>query len=69
MTGPGIIAFDGDRQRRLAAGEIVRLRVVRGGPMVIDEQRALALAAERGVYLEHSAWHDGGRGGGGFDCC
>lgn len=70
MTGPGVIAFDGDRQRRLEPGETLRLRVVRSGPRVIDEQRTLTRAAERGVYLDHRHWHDpGGSGGGGFDCC
>jgi hypothetical protein len=36
-----------ERGRRLAAGEPARLCVVRDGPRVIDERRALALAAER----------------------
>ena len=70
MTGPGVIALDGDRQRRLEPGERVRLRVVRDGPRVIDEGRALRAAAELGVYLDHRHWHDpGGSTSGGFDCC
>ncbi len=70
MQGPGIIAFDGDRQRSLAPGEPVRLRVVRDGPRVVDERLALRAAAERGVYLDHRHWHDpGGTPTGGFDCC
>lgn len=72
MTGPGVVAFDGDRVRTLRPDEPARLRVVRGGPYVIDERRALTLAAERGFYLDHARWHDGGREpahDGGFDCC
>lgn len=70
MQGPGVVAFDGDRQRRLEPGEAVRLRVTRSGPRVIDEGRALALAAERGLFLDHRHWHDpGGSTRGGFDCC
>ena len=69
MTGPGVVAFDGDRQQRLEPGETLRLRVVRSGPHVVDERRALALAAERGFYLDHARWHDPSGEGGGFDCC
>ncbi|MGI9592421.1 MAG: NAD(+)/NADH kinase [Myxococcota bacterium] len=68
MQGPGVLAFDGDRDQRLAAGERARLRVLRDGPHVIDVRRALALAAERGSFFERLAWHDAGPGGG-FDCC
>jgi len=70
LRGPGVIAFDGDRDRRVAAGERVTLRVLRDGPRVIEARRALALAAERGSYLERLEWHDDKLGGGGgFDCC
>lgn len=68
MRGPGVVAFDGDRQRRLAAGEPLRLRVVRDGPRVVDEGRALALAARRGFYQGRARWHDPSSGGS-FDCC
>lgn len=69
MQGPGVIAFDGDRHRRLAPGERVTLRVLRDGPRVIDVRRALGLAAARGSFLERLHWHDEGPGGHGFDCC
>lgn len=68
MIGPGVVAFDGDRDRRIARGERVRLRVLRDGPRVIDVGRTLALAAERGSFLERLNWHDGSAGGR-FDCC
>jgi NAD kinase len=69
MTGPGVVAFDGDRQQPLEPGEALRLRIMRNGPRVVDERRALALAAERGVYLDHARWHDPSGEGGSFDCC
>jgi hypothetical protein len=69
IRGPGVIAFDGDRDRRLAADEGVSLTVLRDGPRVIDVARTLALAAERGSFLERLHWHDEHQGSGGFDCC
>jgi hypothetical protein len=69
MEGPGVIAFDGDRDRALAPGERVTVRVLRDGPRVIDVRRTLALGAERGSFLERLHWHDHKLGGGGFDCC
>ena len=69
MRGPGVIAFDGDRDRRLAPDERVTLRVVRNGPLVIDVRRALALAAARGSFLERLRWHDDRPGAHGYDCC
>jgi hypothetical protein len=55
IWGPGVLAFDGDRERELAPGQRAVLRVRRAGPRVIDVRRALALAAERGLF-------DDGRG-------
>jgi hypothetical protein len=50
-SGPGILAFDGDRRREVAAGAEVRFRVERDGPNVIDVARTMAEAARRGVYV------------------
>lgn len=58
LRGPGVLAFDGDRERRLLPGQAVRLRVERTGPFVIDVDRALRLAAERGAFLDRARWHD-----------
>lgn len=69
MQGPGVLAFDGDRDRRLAPEERLTLWVQRDGPRVIDVRRALALAAERGSFLERLHWHDEKLAGHGFDCC
>lgn len=58
LRGPGILAFDGDRERRLRPGQEARLRVERSGPFVLDIERALRLAAERGAFLDRERWHD-----------
>ncbi len=51
LRGPGILAFDGERQRLLAAGQRVVLTVRRNGPLVIDVPRTMRLAADRGVFV------------------
>jgi predicted polyphosphate/ATP-dependent NAD kinase len=50
-TGPGILAFDGDRRRVVGDGQAVRLRVERLGPRVIDVRAAMTAAAKAGVYI------------------
>ncbi len=47
---PGILAFDGDREIRLSEGPAT-LTVTRNGPRVVDVARAMAWAAESGVFL------------------
>lgn len=69
VRGPGLLEFDGDRERVLAPGEVARLRVERDGPWVIDTARALRLAAERGLYRDRPHWHDGADGPTGPGCC
>ena len=69
VEGPGILEFDGDRERVLAPGERAELRVVRDGPWQIDVQRALTLAAQRGLFLDLPHWHDEGDTGEGPGCC
>lgn len=66
-TGPGLLAFDGDREIVLAEGESVMLRVVREGPWVIDPGRAMVAAAEQGLYRDLGHWHDQRSGATG--CC
>ncbi len=48
VFGPGTLAFDGERERVLCAGQRARLRVARDGPWVIDVPRVLARAAAEG---------------------
>jgi hypothetical protein len=69
IEGPGILEFDGDRERVLAAGEHAELRILRDGPWQIDVSRALALGAERGLFLDRPHWHDAGDTGEGPGCC
>ena len=51
VTGPGILAFDGERQRLLQPGQRATLTVRRAGPRVVDVARSLHLAAARSVFL------------------
>lgn len=67
-TGPGLLAFDGDREIVLAAGERATLRVVRQGPWVVDPKRSLRAAAEGGLFLDLGHWHDH-RSGATGSCC
>jgi hypothetical protein len=66
-TGPGLLAFDGDREILLGAGERAHLRVSRRGPWVIDPERALLAAARQGLFVDLGHWHD--QRGGGVSCC
>lgn len=68
-TGPGLLAFDGDREIVLAEGESAILRVVRTGPFVIDPERAMIAAARAGLFLDLGHWHDQRGGGPGLGCC
>jgi hypothetical protein len=69
VKGPGVLAFDGDRERALAPGERVELRVARDGPWVIDPARALALASARGLYWDRPHVHEPDADGHGPGCC
>jgi hypothetical protein len=69
ISGPALLAFDGDRERTLADGQLARLWVRRDGPWVIDTGRALALAAGRGLFTGRGRWQDACDQGGGLDCC
>ena len=60
LSGPGVLAFDGERERVLKPGQPATLRVVREGPRVIDVHHALHLAACRGLFRDgHSEGSDG----------
>ncbi len=68
FAGPGLVAVDGDRERKLEKGQNVQLRVERDGPFVIDPAQTLSEAARLGHYEGHTHWHDQ-RDEGGFECC
>ena len=48
--GPGVLAFDGERERTLKPGQRVTFSVSRTGPRVIDIERTMAIAARRGLF-------------------
>jgi len=67
-SGPGLMAFDGDREILLDADQAATLRVARTGPWVIEPRRAMRAAALHGLFLDLGEWHDlRGRAGG--SCC
>lgn len=50
MRGPGMLALDGERERRLGPGLVARLSVRRDGPRVVDVPLVMKLAACRGLF-------------------
>jgi len=50
VEGPGVLAFDGERERTLKPGQKARLSLERTGPWVIDVERTMRLAAEKGCF-------------------
>ncbi|MGA0839964.1 MAG: NAD(+)/NADH kinase [Pseudomonadales bacterium] len=50
VAGPGVLAFDGERERVLHEGQTAVMRVERSGPWVIDVRRALRRAARQGLF-------------------
>lgn len=54
-TGPGVLAFDGERERVLKPGQQATLSVERSGPVVINVPATMRLAAERGCFLRPTA--------------
>jgi predicted polyphosphate/ATP-dependent NAD kinase len=58
FVGPGVLAFDGERDHVLARGEEATLTVRRDGPQVIDPVRAARLAAA-GKFFHEPHHHQG----------
>ncbi len=50
-TGPGILAFDGERERVLKPGQRATLTITRSGPEIVDISTTMKLAAERGCFI------------------
>jgi len=69
IQGPGILAYDGDRERKVAAGESVSITVERNGPWVINPPRTLQLAAERKLMADLPPWVDPFDGAIAGECC
>ena len=55
VHGPVLLAFDGERKRRLHDGETAVLRVLRDGPRVIDVRAVMAAAARAGLFVGQSS--------------
>ncbi len=53
VEGPGVLAFDGERERRLLPGQKAWLTVNRTGPRVIDVPLTLRRAAEMGLFTRN----------------
>lgn len=69
LNSEGILAFDGDRERKLAEGQQATLTVTRNGPLVISPKATLKVAAQQQLLVDLPHWvdpYDGGVGGG---CC
>jgi predicted polyphosphate/ATP-dependent NAD kinase len=60
IEGPGMLAFDGERERALQAGETVNVVIRRDGLRVVDVRRTLTLAAKRGAFA-NGRHRDNGR--------
>ena len=53
-TGPGVLAFDGERERTLLPGQEARLTLTLDGPSVLDVNAALRQAAQQGLFTRQS---------------
>ena len=51
VKGPGVLAFDGERERVLRPGQRATLTISRSGPLLLDIQSTLHLAVSRGCFL------------------
>ena len=52
FEGPCVLAFDGEREREIQAGQQVRMRVSRSGPSVLDIARTMHLASCRNWFKQ-----------------
>jgi predicted polyphosphate/ATP-dependent NAD kinase len=51
VKGPGVLAFDGERERVLRPGQCATLTISRTGPLLLDIESTLHLAVSRGCFL------------------
>ena len=59
VVGPGVLAFDGERERALKPAQHARIVLEADGPRVVDVARTLALGACRGAFLATETHVDG----------
>ena len=57
LEGPGVLAFDGERERPLARGKAATLTLRRDGPRVIDVRKTLHVAACNGLLRGKEVAH------------
>ena len=50
FAGPGVLAFDGERERVIGPDAVVTVTVRTDGPLVIDVARALQCAVKRRLF-------------------
>ncbi len=50
LHGPGVLAFDGERDRRIGPDVIIEATIDRTGPYLIDVERTLVMAAADGRF-------------------
>jgi hypothetical protein len=55
VRGPGVLAFDGERERVLKRGQRARLRLRTDGPWVVDVRRALERGACAGAFVTNTS--------------
>jgi hypothetical protein len=58
LDGPGVLAFDGERDHVLGVGATATVTVRRDGPLVIAVEDMLVCAAQFGLFDDPEA-HDG----------
>lgn len=51
MDFEGIVALDGERERRFHKGDELELRLTRNGPLRVDVERTVALAQAAGMFI------------------
>ena len=51
LNGPGILAFDGDREHRLLRGESAIATIRRDGPVVLNVPRVMRYATEQSILV------------------
>ncbi len=50
VEGPGVLAFDGERERSLKPAQKAYLSIDRSGPWVVNVEKTMHLAAEKGCF-------------------
>jgi len=50
FAGPCVLALDGEREREIQAGQVVKMSIGRDGPSVLDVKKTMELAASRGFF-------------------